>query len=230
MTTGATILVTGANRGIGLELTRQLTARGDRVIAGCRHPEGATALADLAGVERVPLDVADPASVAALGQRLQTRALDGLINCAGVFLDKGSRIEDAPLDFESFEETFAINTAGPLRVLEAVLPALRKGSARKVITVSSQMGSIARSPGGSYWYRASKAAVNALMANVAMDLKADGFVLVQVHPGWVRTDMGGAGAEIGSEDSAAGILALMDRMTPEMTGRFMTYEGIDHPV
>jgi NAD(P)-dependent dehydrogenase (short-subunit alcohol dehydrogenase family) len=217
-----TCLVTGANRGIGLEFARQLQARGERVIATARHPEAATDLATL-GVRVEPLDVADGGSVRALAERLQGAPIDVLVNNAGTGGDSSPL---ADLDFERMARFFSVNSIGPLRLAQALMPNLRAGSRRLIVSLTSQMGSIASNDqGGYYGYRASKAALNMLNRTLALELAGKGYTCVVLNPGWVRTDMGGAGAPLTPEASVRGLLRLIDRLTPKDTGSFFSWNG-----
>lgn len=225
--------ITGASRGLGLELVRQLLNRGDSVEAGVRAPSGARHLQELTrGAEgrlRLhALDISDPGSVDAFAAAVgQARPLDVLINNAGVY-GKDEALEE--LDYESMAHTFAINTLGPLRLTVALLPALRRGSARRIIHISSLMGSIGDNRmGGAYAYRISKAALNMVMRNMHVELHAEGFVTVALHPGWVRTDMGGPQAPLRPEQSVRGMLDVIDRLRAEDGGRFFNHEGTELP-
>ena len=220
------VLVTGANRGIGLEFVRQLSARGDRVTACCRRPADATELLAL-GVEPVALDVTDPASVAALRERLYGRAIDLLLNNAGVGV-RGRPL--GRIDYAECLAFFDTNALGPLRLVEALLPALRAGRRRLVVNMTSKMGSIAdNTSGDAYAYRASKAALNMITRSLAVDLADEGIACVVLHPGWVQTDMGGAGAPVSVQDSVAGLLAVIDSLAIEHSGRFFDYLGQEVP-
>jgi NAD(P)-dependent dehydrogenase (short-subunit alcohol dehydrogenase family) len=218
----ATWLVTGANRGIGLGLAQKLAARGDAVVAGARDPASAEALRAIgAAVEIVRLDVADGASVAAAAAALRDRRIDVLVNNAGVYGPKRQGAFD--LDPDAFLATLAVNAVGPFRVLQAFRSNLGRGA--KVVTISSTMGSFERGGAGYAAYRASKAAVNRAVAATAGELAGHGVVSVVMHPGWVRTDMGGAGADLSVEESAAGILRTVDRLTAADAGRFFEWDG-----
>jgi len=218
----ATALVTGANRGIGLELCRQLAARGDQVIAVCRK---AGPDLDKLGVRvEQGVDIADADSVEALARRLEGVSLDLLLNNAGVLGQEGLD----HLDFEAIRRQFEVNALGPLRVTAALLPLLSKGS--KVAIVSSRMGSIAdNSSGGSYGYRMSKAAVNAAGRSLANDLAMRGIAVVILHPGFVRTAMTGHNGMVDPPESARGLLARIDELGLESTGRFMHMSGEELP-
>lgn len=221
-----TWLVTGANRGLGLEMARQLVHRGDTVIVTARDVAGATALAGL-GVRVEPLEVADADSVAALAQRLDGTPIDMLVNNAGY----GTRAPTlADLDVAELEHYFRVNAMGPLRVTKALLPNLRAGGARRVVQVTSKMGSIADNQrGGSYGYRASKAALNMINQSLSVDLREEGFTCVVLHPGWVKTDMGGPGAPLDASASVSGMVAVIDGLSPDDTGRFLNYDGSEIP-
>ena len=215
------VLITGANRGIGLELARQLAARGDRVIATCRNPAEAPELAAL-DVRVEPLDVSDPESIAELARRIDSK-LDILINNAGVGVRGGSLGE---FDYERFERFFAVNTLGALRVTEALIPHLRRGDRRVVASMTSRMGSIAdNTSGGSYEYRASKAALNMVNRSLSVDLRPEGFICLVLHPGWVQTEMGGSSAPLTTHDSVAGLLRVVDSADADYNGGFYDQSG-----
>lgn len=221
-----TVLVTGASRGIGLGLARAFAGRGWDVLACARDPSALPAIEG--SIERQPLDVTEPASIAALAAALAGRPLDLLINNAGIFGQREARM--GALDWTLFANTLATNTLGPVRVTEALLPNLRAGRRRTIVTVSSVMGSIARTEaGGALPYRTSKAAVNMAMRSIARELAPEGFTVVLVHPGWVRTDMGGPGAAIDVATSVRGLVALIERLGPAESGRFFDYTGAELP-
>lgn len=222
-----TILIAGAGRGIGLELTRQAIARGDRVIATARTPEGADALRDLIasapGSRLEALDVIDPASCDALAKTLAGEVIDAMICNAGVYEGRGG-IDDPSHTVDGWSRTLMTNAAGPFFVIRALRGLMRHPGARIGI-VSSKMGSQQVASGGGYAYRASKAAATNLARNLAHDLAPEGIAIAAWHPGWVRTDMGGSGADISASESAAGLLARLDALTPDKTGTFETYAG-----
>lgn len=224
----AHLFITGCNRGIGLALTRLATARGDHVTATCRDPATATDLTALAAkhaglIEIVALDVADATGTKALAAKLQKRSIDILVNNAGII--GPARQSTLDMDFDGLEHTFAVNTLAPLRLAQVLLPNLRATGHGKIATITSGMGSMSYARSDRIAYRASKAAVNKLMQGLATDLKPLGVAVLLLHPGWVRTDMGGSGADISVEDSAAGILAQVDSLTLAGTGRFVDYAG-----
>ena len=215
-------LVTGANRGIGLELARCMVARGDVVIGTARHPSEATALAHL-GVTVVPLDVSDPASIDALGAAMAGRPVDLLVNNAGVSSESKTL---ASCTATELARILAVNATGPVLVARALMPSLEASSRRAIVNVSSQLGSIRNNSGGSsYGYRASKAALNMLTTCMANELRPKGFTCVTMHPGWVRTRMGGDQAPLLAPDAAARILATIDGLGPPDSGTFIDLDG-----
>ncbi len=210
-------LITGANRGIGRALFDRMQARGDAV-------QG-TARSDPAFL---PLDVADPASVRTLAQRLDSQPLDLLVCNAGIYPDRGEKLADG-YPPEMWAEGFATNVTGVFLTIQALLPNLQLGRAPRIAILSSQMASHTRAPGGSYIYRASKAAVLNLGRNLASDLKGSGLAVGIYHPGWVRTDMGGSAAELSVEEAATGLIDRFDALTIDTTGCFETWDGRPHP-
>lgn len=217
----ATILITGANRGIGLETANQLKARGDTVIAACR--QGTPELEAL-GIEVIEgVDVTSDESVGRLAGALRGRTLDWLVNNAGVL----ERTSLDKLDFGAMERQFRVNALGPLRVTAALRGNLVRGS--KVFIVTSRMGSIDdNTSGGSYGYRMSKAAVNIAGKSLSVDLLDEGIAVFLLHPGWVATDMT-QGTGIAAEESAAGLVRTMDRLGIEQSGTFWHQEGYELP-
>ncbi|MCY1672703.1 SDR family NAD(P)-dependent oxidoreductase [Novosphingobium sp. SL115] len=225
----ATVAITGAGRGIGLEITRQHVEAGDRVLALVRNPEGASALADLAAASGGKLtvhqmDVGDTASVNAGAADSGSDAVDVLYNVAGVAGPEGAELESA--DWDAWDDTFRIMVQGPLRVLQAFLPRLGAGS--KVINISSQLAASTWPYGGYYAYAGAKAALNRTMRSVAIDLKDKGVIVGLVHPGWVQTEMGGDGADITPTESAAGIRKVAADWTLETSGDFLKWNGEPH--
>ena len=229
------VLVTGANRGIGLEFCRQLLAAGDHVIATCRQPGKATALNTLAGeypgrLHVLPLDVAQPKSRAELVRELplvlgDDARIDLLVNNAGV-LHSGERF--GHLDQAVLEDSLRINAIGPFLLSEAVAPLLADGA--RIANLSSVMGSITRQGAfRSPSYGASKAAQNLLNAQLAHALAARDIRVLSLHPGWVQTDMGGTGAEVTPAASVAGLLQVIDAATPAQSGSFLDWRGQSVP-
>ena len=229
----STVLVTGANRGLGLEFARQYAADGWKVHAACRDPDAAQELGQLAaesgGVIRVlALEVTDTASVRAAAQSLAGESIDVLINNAGVGSPKKQRL--GSLDYAAWARVLDVNTLGPMRVVEAFLDSVAKGSDRKIVTLTSAMGSIAdNGSGGSYAYRSSKAAVNIVMKSLSIDLAPRGITCVVVHPGWVRTAMGGPDGKLTPTQSVTALRRLIAGLKPEDTGRFFNYDGKTYP-
>jgi NAD(P)-dependent dehydrogenase (short-subunit alcohol dehydrogenase family) len=221
-----TVLVTGANRGLGLEFVRQLQARGDSVIATARDTQGAQELRDT-GARVETLDAGDPASIAALCEALGDQPIDLLLNNAGMGVGGRSFPEE---DFDEVETFFRVNSLGPMRVTQGLLPNLRAGQGKTVVHVTSKMGSIEdNTSGGAYGYRASKAALNMLYKSMAIDLRREGVHAVVLHPGWVATAMGGSAAPLTVEDSVRGMLAVIDGLKDSDSGRFFDYSGAEIP-
>jgi len=218
-----TIVVTGANRGIGLEFARQYSAAGATVIAGCRNPAKAGPLKALAGVRVLPVEVTDKASVEAFAAALKGEPIDILINNAGWFGPERQSANDP--DIDGFLATFRVNSVAPLAVARALKPNLKRGHDKKVVVLTSKMGSISDSSGGDLAYRASKAALNMIFHGVAKEWAADGVVVGILHPGWVQTDMGGPGALITVERSVNGLRQVIAELGPASSGRFVDYKG-----
>ena len=216
-----TVLVTGSNRGIGLEFCRQLKQSGAQVIAACR--QASLALKDL-GVEIIEnVEVSDPQSLAALAEQLAGRRIDWLINNAGI-ADGIAMDELNERTIASTKRMFEVNSLGPLLTTQALLGQLGEGS--KVGIITSRMGSVAdNDSGGSYGYRMSKAAVNAAGKSLSIDLKPRGIAVGILHPGWVRTDMTGHNGLIDTDESVTGLLARLDELNLENTGSFWHTNG-----
>jgi NAD(P)-dependent dehydrogenase (short-subunit alcohol dehydrogenase family) len=213
-----TVVVTGANRGIGLELVRQYRDRGDEVFAACRKRSKGLEKLDVEVVEGV--EVTDDKAVAKLVKAVGKRTVDVLVNCAGVLSDEAL----GDLDFDSMRHQFEVNSLGPLRVTAALRPKLAEGS--KVAIVTSRMGSIDdNTSGGRYGYRMSKAAVNMAGRSLAHDLKDAGIAVAILHPGFVRTDMTGHQGLVDPPESAAGIITRIDELTLETSGGFWHANG-----
>jgi NAD(P)-dependent dehydrogenase (short-subunit alcohol dehydrogenase family) len=222
-----TILITGANRGIGHALARCAAERGDRVIGTARSAEGCAAIEALRAVGDVSAflaDAADPARSAELAQTLADRPVDVLICNAGALIGRGG-IEDPSYTRQAFETVLMTNVAGPFFTVRGFLPLLRKSSRPRVAIISSGMGSSARAKGNAYLYRASKAAATNLAANLAIELKPMGVAVAAYHPGWVRTEMGGTGADLTPDESAAGLLARLEELSLDTSGAVEDYAG-----
>jgi NAD(P)-dependent dehydrogenase (short-subunit alcohol dehydrogenase family) len=218
----ATWIVTGANRGIGLELCRQLVARGEDVIAACRTASkelDALALRVVAGV-----DVTSDAGAKALVAASDGKPVDVLVNNAGVLVPDSI----GSLDYDVVRRSFEVNTIGPLRVTEALLPRMKKGS--KIALVSSRSGSIGdNSSGGMYAYRMSKAALNMAGVSLARDLASRGVLVAVLHPGFIRTEMTGGAGNDDPPVAAKGLLARIDALTPQTSGHFFHANGQELP-
>ncbi|MEM7755737.1 MAG: SDR family oxidoreductase [Planctomycetota bacterium] len=219
-----TTLITGANRGIGLELARLSLADGRTVIGTARDPDSAGDLrASGARVEQV--DTSDEASVRALAERLDGEPIDLVINNAAIFPDNGLGFEE--LDADAMTAALRTNVVGPLMVTRALVPNLVAGGAKRVVHITSTMGSLAHAQRATknHAYRASKAALNMVTVLMANELRDRAICCVAVHPGWVRTDMGGRDAELSPERSAGDILGLAGRLTMADTGGFLNHTG-----
>lgn len=223
-----TVLITGANRGLGLEFTRQYAADAWRVYACCRTPDEAEALKAVRGDVAIhALDVAAHASINALAGALEGEAVDILVSNAGIY---GGRQSLGGIDYESWDRVLRINALAPIELTEAFLPHLERGNGKRVALITSQMGSIAdNGSGGNYAYRSSKAALNAAGRSLALDLAPRGIIVLLLHPGWVRTDMGGPNARIDPATSIDGMRKVIGDAAPDDAGRFYRYDGSEIP-
>ncbi|MBU0862399.1 MAG: SDR family NAD(P)-dependent oxidoreductase [Alphaproteobacteria bacterium] len=212
-----TTLITGANRGIGRAMFEGYRDRGEKVIGTHR---------DAPTTDWMRLDVTDPGSVAQMAKDFGDTPLDLLVCNAGVFLDRGQSVADLTADI--WAQEFAVNVTGVFLTIQALLPNI-KAAGGKIAIISSQMASDTHAPGGSYVYRASKAAVLNFGRNLAADLKDDGIAVGIYHPGWVQTDMGGSSAAITPVQAASGLLDRFDDLSVATTGCFKTWDGEDHP-
>lgn len=211
-------IITGANRGIGLELCRQLQERGWTVTALCRRPS--PELESLGVRVHAGYDVTDDDAIRSFTATSEPASVDLLINNAGIL--EGTSLER--FDVASMRRQFEVNALGPLRVTRSLLPAFREGA--KVALITSRMGSIAdNTSGGSYGYRMSKAALNAAGVSLARDLAEHGVSVAILHPGWVRTDMTGQGGLVDTDEAAAGLLARIEELSPANTGTFWHANG-----
>lgn len=231
----ANIIITGANRGIGLALVKTYLLGGNRVFALCRQPQQADQLNELAASAGGQLtvhtvDMADAGSITTFAGSLKDTPVDVLLNVAGIVGGRTDSLLKTPFseaDFDDWRTAFEVMTIGPFRLTQAVLPNLIAARG-KVMTVSSQIAASTWPRGGLYAYGATKAAVNRLMRSLAFDLRDKGVTVALVHPGWVQTDMGGANAEITPQESAAGIKQVLDGLTLEDTGKFFKWNGEEH--
>ena len=224
-----TCLVTGASRGLGLEFAKQYAAEGWRVIATCRKPEEAPALAALQGDVRIePLDVTDFARIETLGRRLDGLPIDLLINNAGIYGPRVTRYDS--VDYAAWPEVVRVNVMAPLKVTAVLAPNLAASSLRIAVGISSLMGSIEdNTSGGSYIYRSSKAALHAVTRSLAIDLRSKKIIVCVLNPGWVRTDMGGSAAMLDPFESVAGMRDVISRLTLRESGYFFNYDGTELP-
>lgn len=221
-----TILITGANRGIGLELARSYQQAGWQVIATCRQPDRATDLQAL-GVTVHPLDVTASQSIDALALSLQGQAIDLLFHNAGIFGARGSSI--GTLDAAGWLEVLHTNTVAPLMLSQALLEHILASQQKRMVFMSSQLASISNSTGEEYIYRSSKAALNMAVKSLSHDVQARGGRALLMDPGWVRTDMGGESAPLSAHQSAQGIKQTLDALPAEATGLFLRYDGSELP-
>lgn len=227
-----TVLITGANRGLGLELTRQYAADGWRVHACCRDPGRAAELTRLAAdsqgqVTVHRLDVADRAQVAALSRELSGAAIDVLLNNAGVY---GDRKGFGAVDDEVWGRTLRVNAMAPLHMAEAFVEQVARSQRKLIVNVTSLMGSIAdNGSGGSYVYRSSKAALNAVTKSLSIDLAPRGISACVIHPGWVKTDMGGQNAPLEAPESVSSMRRVIERAHQGGSGKFFDYDGEELP-
>jgi NAD(P)-dependent dehydrogenase (short-subunit alcohol dehydrogenase family) len=227
------VLVTGANRGLGLEFVRQYAQAGWKTYAACRSPKSAKELkallsqhADLMTI--LSLDVTDAAGVRAAAEKLRGEPIDLLLNNAGVGSPPAQKI--GSFDYAAWAKVLDANVLGPARMVEAFVENVAKGRDKRIVTVTSRMGSIAdNSSGGSYAYRSSKAAVNAAMKSFSIDLAPRGITCVVVHPGWVRTDMGGAGGKLAPAESVKSLRALIAELSQADSGKFFDVDGEELP-
>ena len=219
-----TLLITGTNRGIGLAMAKNALERGWTVYGSARNgmTGPAAALTDHPDFRAMSFDVTDHGAVQKAAAEIDT-PIDILINNAGI-IDPAGHAADLE-DYEGFARTLAVNTIAPLAVTRAFLPHLKKSNAGRVIMISSSMGSLSYAKSDHIAYRTSKTALNKVMQGLATDLAPAGIAVCSVHPGWVQTDMGGASADITPETSAAGILALAERLEMKRTGRFFNWDG-----
>ena len=227
------ILITGANRGIGLEMVRYAIQQGWRVFACCRNPHNADNLFNIAKLSngQVSVHIADMlelATIQALSYELRNESIDILINNAGIYgSDKNTF---GAVDADSWLQTFQVNSIAPLKMVEAFSEQLMMGERKLVACMSSKMGSMADNGyGNSYIYRSSKAALNAVVKSLSIDLRDKGIISVALHPGWVKTEMGGQNAEISPGESVEQIFSNLAPLTISDSGRFIDIDGSDIP-
>ena len=227
------VLITGANRGLGFEFARQYLADGWRVFATCRNTVAADQLQHLAKssggkLTIVEMDVTDSASLRKAAAQINDVAIDVIINSAGVTGVSGQRAGN--VDYESWPRVLDVNTMGPLRVLEYFIDHIARSERRLVVTITSGMGSIGdNTSGGSIAYRSSKAAVNMAMRSAAIDLAPRRITCVVVNPGWVKTDMGGPSATLTPQESVTALRRLIETFGPNNSGKFYHVDGSEYP-
>jgi NAD(P)-dependent dehydrogenase (short-subunit alcohol dehydrogenase family) len=222
------IMITSANRGLGLEFVRQYAADGWRIFAACRNPDAADDLHKLTGAVTVlPMDVTDLSSVRHAAAGLHGESIDVLLNSAGIIGKPGQRT--GHIDYESWEQVLNVNTMGPLRVTEAFVEHVARSERKLIVTITSGLGSLTdNTSGGSIPYRSSKAAVNMAMRSAAIDLAPRGIACVLVNPGWVKTDMGGPGAPLTPSESVAALKSLIATFGLAHSGKFFHYDGREY--
>ncbi|MDZ4201422.1 MAG: SDR family oxidoreductase [Gallionella sp.] len=229
-----TLLITGANRGIGLEFCNQYAAAGWRVLACCREPGKADALNKLAArypdfIQLHTLDITDHAQIEQLARTLTDESIDLLINNAGIYPAADKR-GFGHTDYAEWMAAFNINTVAPLKMAEAFVQQIARSKLKLIVTLTSKMGSMAdNTSGGSYLYRSSKAAANMVVKSLAVDLKEKGITSVAFNPGWVKTDMGGPNAMIPVEQSVSDMRKVIADLTPADTGKFIGNDGVEIP-
>ena len=224
-----TVLISGANRGIGLEFARQYADSGWRVIATCRNPDGAEALRRVTGdIEVRPLDVADFEAIEMLAVALAGQPIDVMICNAGV--NPQPEAPPAELtDFEIWPEAFRINTMAPLKMAVAFADNLAASEQKIAVMITSRNGSVELNPGHNYVYRSTKAALNLCMHGLAVEYAPRGIIAVCLSPGFVRTDMGGPNGTLSPEESIGHMRERIAALTPEDSGRLINYDGGDLP-
>ena len=225
----SSVLITGSNRGLGFEWVYQYAQLGWRVFATCRKPQNATKLNNLmqknSNITVHQLDVTKHDEIIALAKELKAYAIDILINNAGVYLEKNNS-SIGSLNYGNWGDTFRVNTLGPIRVSEAFLPHIDAGEKRLIVTISSHMGSIAGIQAvGSYYYRSSKAALNAAMKCLSIELKPKNIGVLILHPGWVQTELGGMNATLTPKQSVQAMREIIQQFSLEKTGEFIRYDG-----
>lgn len=230
----SSLLITGANRGIGLEFTKQYLEADWRVFACCRHPDKADALkelsarhVDLSSVHA--LDLADFKQIERLAAELAGQEIDLLLNNAGIYPDVPN-VGFGTINYEAWQRAFYVNTMAPLKMAETFASQIVRSQQKKIISITSKMGSIAdNSGGGSYLYRSSKTALNMVVKSLSVDLAPRGIIAAVLHPGWVQTEMGGPHALITTQQSVTGMRRVIEQLTPAQSGKFYAYDGKEIP-
>ncbi|MDY7031937.1 MAG: SDR family oxidoreductase [Thermodesulfobacteriota bacterium] len=228
------VFVTGSNRGLGLEWVKQYAKAGWRVYATCRHPTEAFDLHDLATTQKNVsihrLDVTKPDEINAVAVELMNESVDVLLNNAGVYPEKYWEVSVEKIRYEDWEYTFRVNTMGAVRLAAALQDHISRSRKRLIVVISTHMGSITdiEEP-GSYYYRSSKAALNAVMKGLSYEMKPLGVGVLILHPGWVKTRMGGPGTALLPPESVQGMRSIVEDFTMAQTGRFYRHDGIEMP-
>ena len=222
----STVLVTGANRGIGYEFVKQYSKNNFNVLACCRSAENASELQELAkevkNIKIYELDVGNINIIKNLSQQLKNEKIDVLINNAGIY--RSSTIGN--INYDEWMESFKVNTIAPYQIVEAFLDQILNSDLKKVVSITSKMGSIDdNTTGGSYIYRSSKTALNSMMRSLTHDLVDQGIATLTLHPGWVRTDMGGPGGWIDAFESVQGMIKQIDKLTIDNSGMYLDFAG-----
>ena len=230
--TNPTILITGANRGIGLKLSEQFAQDGWQVLACCRNPADARELQDLSerglAIEVHALDVTNYEQMADLAGQLGNRPIDILLSNAGIYGSKG--VGFGEIDAEEWRQVLEVNTIAPLMLVQAFVRQVSASQQKLVAVISSKVGSIAdNSSGGSYIYRSSKTAVNQVVKSLSIDLADRGISVISLHPGWVQTEMGGPNAEISTDASVSGLKNILQSAGLDQNGQFIEYDGSSIP-
>lgn len=221
-----TLFITGANRGIGLEYVKQYAEEGWRVLASCRNPADASALQALANthanIELHAIDIANFDQIEALGRKLIDQPIQLLINNAGIYPESSFRT----IDYAKWMEAFKVNAMSTLKLAEVFIPHLVKAGNAKLVAMTSKMGSIDdNTSGGEYIYRSSKTALNMVMKSLSIDLNKYGVSVAVLHPGWVRTDMGGPNGLIDAKTSVQGLRKVIGMLSLDNSGKFYAYDG-----
>ena len=226
------ILITGTNRGTGLEFVKHYIKNNEKVIATCRNRNSAKDLLELENTTNnlslVELDVSNPNSINNFTSKIAGLPIDTFISNAGVSGPKN--IEFGNFDAKEWLDVFNVNTIAPLLITQKILKNLRLGKDKKLAFISSKVGSIEdNTSGGMYIYRTSKTALNQVIKSLSIDFKEDNFIVVALHPGWVQTDMGGPNALIDTKTSVKGLIEVIDNLTPKNSGKFYNYDGSPIP-
>ncbi len=223
------ILITGANRGLGLEMTKQYLQDGCQVIACCRSPSKASELIDLENKAKgqlriLELDVNDANAISSLPSRLQNQSIDILINNAGILKTLSKNLDD--ISSEAWLESFRVNTIAPALIAKSLSGLIAAGQQKIIVNLSSHLGSISLASDPTYLlYGSSKAALNYVTKSLAVELKSSGIMVISIHPGWVKTDMGGDNAQLMPAESVAGIRKVLKNLTLKQSGAFYDYSG-----